>query len=445
MKIIVSCIFLFILCSSLISYTYEGALGNDKDIADGKNSNSISPTSTLSTALCYGNFIDGGGDFVPVGNDSVEENKNFTSILNNSDKNNKNKDSVHLDDVFIDENEDFDPVLNFSVDENEDSVSSEDISVDESEDSDFDLEDLDSVEDDFNLENEKNFNLVTQIHTLNIDFGDNNNDLEEDLEDDWDEEDNDLNDFDNDWDEEDGDSDDFDDDSEEENEEIHNYYQWEWNGTTYFIDLNEFNLTDEELTELFTKWDNLREEIVNLESIIEKMELFRNEDILLAIDELYENINKITNNTEFNDLLLSLKNINIIESNSTFNDLKMILESIKEEYPDENFSEIDLLMDNLETLLNEELEIYENLTLELKEKLAELTELYEKYPFLNSEENYLAPIASVFAFSDSAFEKNQKENQINNAHATMKETCIPFLFILLILLSVFGFSFYKKQ
>ena len=160
------------------------------------------------------------------------------------------------------------------------------------------------------------------------------------------------------------------------------YYQWEWKGVIHYIDLNEFNLTDEELTELFTKRDEIREEIANLQANIEKIELSRSDDILLAIDELYEAINKITNNTEFNDLLLTLKDINISHVNSTFEELKRIFESIKEDNPDEDFTEIDSLMDNLESMLTEELEKYENLTLELKDNYAKLGELFEKYPFL---------------------------------------------------------------
>jgi len=219
--------------------------------------------------------------------------------------------------------------------------------------------------------------------------------------------------------------------------------QFEWNGTSYTIDLNQFNLTDEELTELFTKRDLLREEIANLQEKIEKMELSRNEDILLAIDELHQAINKITNNAEFNELLLSLKEINITEINSTFNELKKILETIKGEYPDEDFTEIDSLMENLETLLNEEFETYEKLTFELKEKLSELDELYEKYPFLNEYLNKsIFDDGSQFITKVGGYGDSKDSNKVL---AGMKITGIPlFYLVLLILLSLIGLSVRRK-
>lgn len=149
--------------------------------------------------------------------------------------------------------------------------------------------------------------------------------------------------------------DDSDENDDSEDYDFPNYYEWEWKGNIYLIDLDQFDLTDEELTELFTKRDVLIEEVENLESMIETMEISRNDDILLAFDSLYDSINHITNNIEFNDLLLSLKGINITEASSTFEELKRLLGSIKEEYPDEDFTEIDYLMSNLETLLNEDL------------------------------------------------------------------------------------------
>ena len=235
-----------------------------------------------------------------------------------------------------------------------------------------------------------------------------------------------------------------------------NYYEFEWNGKIYHIDLNLFNLTDEELIELLTKRDVLMEEIDNLESLIQEMELSRNNDILLAIDDLYDSMNNIINNTDFNDLLLSLKDINITELNSTFNDLKILLESIKSDLPDEDFTEIDFLMDNLETLLNDELEKYENLTLELNEKLAELFDLFAKYPFLSEHTKYDSLFITSCAVSGGKYPLDtlcsvpedgghDVGDGLNKAKtlAKMKDTGIQYLSLLL-LLGLFGFSIKKK-
>ena len=285
----------------------------------------------------------------------------------------------------------------------------------------------------------------------------------------------DSDDVDDDSDDIDDENDDSDDDSIVE-EEISNYYVWEWKEVKYYIDTNEFNLTDEELTELFTKRDDLREEIANLKLKIENIELTRNENILLAIDELYEAINKVTSNSQFNDKLLSIKDINITDVNSTFNELKSILESIKEEYPDEDFTEIDLSMDNLESLLNEELETYENLTSELKNNFAELGELFEEYPFLVQQvvfindhiyDNTSGNISRVLGSDvpDDDYEEDYEDEEVDlqeeidgsedievdsiekkvvsknhqKIFAEMKNTGIPNFFVtLLILLSLFS-------
>lgn len=237
------------------------------------------------------------------------------------------------------------------------------------------------------------------------------------------------------------DDNDFDDDySDEDVDEGPSYYEWEWKGNIYYIDL-EFNLTDEELTELFTKRDALIEEIEDLELKIGEMELSRNQDILAAVDDLYYAINNITNNTEFNDLLLSLKDIHISEVNSTFNDLKTLLESIKLEYPDEDFTEIDFLMDTLETLLNEELERYENLNLELNEKLDELFELFEKYPFLTQYTKYSPDVSNTgFAGVGAVYGHDSKEDNISAVE--MKNSGMPYfsLAILMLILGLFGFD-----
>ena len=172
------------------------------------------------------------------------------------------------------------------------------------------------------------------------------------------------------------------------NEENSNYYEFEWNGNIYNINLDQFNLTDEELTELLTKRNLSMEEIDNLEALIQKMGLSRSDDILLAIDNLFDSMGSIVDNADFNDLLLSLKDININLLSSTFNDLKIMLESIKSEYLDEDFSEVDYLMDNLETLLNKELERYGNLSSQLTEELADLFEFFDKYPFLRDHTKY---------------------------------------------------------
>ena len=236
------------------------------------------------------------------------------------------------------------------------------------------------------------------------------------------------------------------------------YYHFEWKGVLYYIDLEEFNLTDDELTELFTKRDDLREKIANLTEMIEKMELSRSDHILLAIDELYEVINKIMDNSEFNDLLLSLKNCNISDVNSIFHDLKKLLESIKDDFPDEDFSEIDLLMANLEIMLNEELGLYENLTLELKDNYALLGELLEKYPFLGQQIVLYSDIARAtgapvsFAGADEknaegAEVKNKKVDSENNNEMLleMKKTGIPFFSVaLLLLLSLIGLTVKRR-
>ena len=257
----------------------------------------------------------------------------------------------------------------------------------------------------------------------------------------------DLDDDDEDDDDDVDDSDEDDDDSDEEEYEPLCYH-WDWKEFNYCIPI-EFNLTDDELTELFTKRDVLREEIANLRLIIEKMQLSRNEDILLTIDELFVAINKITNNSEFNELLLSLKEINITELNSSFNDLKSLLESIKEEYPDEDFTEIDLLMEKLESLINEELESYENLTFELKDKIVELFELYEKYPFLGQDVFKSVCGDHVWLHADSKFVASgyggSENDKNNNVSASMKNTGMPFFaLVLLILFSFIGLNFKRK-
>ena len=178
--------------------------------------------------------------------------------------------------------------------------------------------------------------------------------FEEDIEHDLDDSDN-LDDF-EDWDDSDY-LDDF-----EDWDDYSNYYEWEWNGVTYFIDLDQFNLTDEELTELFTKRDALMEEIDNLDILIQEMELSRNNNTLLSISTLYDAINNITNKTEFNKLLLSLNDVNINNVNVTLIELKKLLESIKSEYPSENFNDVDYFISLLEDNLFIELEKYMNLT-----------------------------------------------------------------------------------
>ena len=253
---------------------------------------------------------------------------------------------------------------------------------------------------------------------------------DEDDEDDYDDSDEDEDDY------------DYDEDSEEYSP---NYYEFEWKGNIYYIDLDEFNLTDEELTELFTKRDALMEEIDYLEALILEMELSRNNDTLLAIDNLYDAINKITNNTEFNELLLSLKDINITELNSTFNELKILLEVIKSQYPNEDFAEVDSLMATLELLINEELEKYESLTSQLSEKLAELYDLFEQYPFLRQHTKYDYMYATA-AGSGAGESPSEDSKNTNSASAEMKNTGVPYfsLAILLLLSGLFGFGFKRK-
>jgi len=241
---------------------------------------------------------------------------------------------------------------------------------------------------------------------------------------------------------------------------LHNYYKWEWKGYIYYIDLDQFNLTDDELMALFTKRDALMEEIDNLEALIKEMELSRSNDTLLAIDAIYDSMNSIVNNTEFNELLLSLKDIDINEINSTFNELKSLLESIKAEYPDEDFLEVDSLMSDLEILLNRELEKYENLTSELDEKLAELFELFSKYPFLMDHTKYSHGLVDFVANTGyvGGYMKNSTGGSLgignnsaddsksfNKVSAGMKNTGIPIIAMLLVLLSTFGIFVGKKQ
>ncbi|MCL2157233.1 MAG: hypothetical protein FWH54_04340 [Methanobrevibacter sp.] len=298
---------------------------------------------------------------------------------------------------------------------------------------------------DKDMRDEKSLNEVNQVRALStvLYVGDDLDDPDYDLDDSDDDSDyDDLDDYDDDYDLDDYDLDYDDlDDSDLDDDEFP-YYRWEWNGVTYYIDLDEFNLTDEELTELFTQRDDIREKIAALKEIIEKMEVSRNEDILLAIDELYEAINEITNNSEFNDLLVTLKDINITELNSSFNDLKKLLESIKEEYPDEDFTEIDLLVDNLESLINEELELYENLNLELKDNLAELEELYEKYPFLDQQIIYdIGCGGPVHALEPDSKNKKVSSKKTSEVSLVKKNTGIPFFSLaLLFLLSLFSLS-----
>lgn len=248
------------------------------------------------------------------------------------------------------------------------------------------------------------------------------------------------------------------------NEEF--YKEFEWKGNSYYIDLDQFNLTDEELTDLFTKRDSLIEEVEDLEARIEAMELSRNNDTLLAIDALYDYINNFRNDTEFNDfllslkfneLLLSLKDINITELNSTFNELKLLLESIKTEYPDDDFTEIDYLMDSIETLLNEELESYENLTSELDEKLAELFELFDKYPFLRDHTKYATDFEHIVYCNEDGGEYVGGYKGLGNGSKSfnkvsarlkkveMKKTGIPyFSLVILILIMLFGFNIKRR-
>ena len=283
-----------------------------------------------------------------------------------------------------------------------------------------------------------------------------------DLDDD--DEDDDFNAFDDDSGDDEGDDEDDSDDSDDENsddsddedsddsdDDSPNYREFEWKGNIYYIDLDQFNLTDEELIELFTKRDALMEEIDNLEFLIHEMELSRNNDTLLAIDNLYDAINNITNNTEFNDLLLSLKDINIIELNSTFNELKTLLELIKAENPNEDFTEVDSLMAALEALINEDLLKYETLNAQLREKLAELYELFDKYPFLRQHTKYLYSIISDISYAGSGKvlegdgpEKDSNITSSINASAEMKNTGIPY-FSLVTLLLLLGLIGYKRK
>lgn len=326
--------------------------------------------------------------------------------------------------------------------------------------------------------------LVSQVRILNTLTDGHDDDLNDD---DFDDGDYDFGDdeFDeDDWDDDELDEDDseLDDDSDEEDVDEDTYCsycggecdncdfclsqedfykEFNWKGNSYYIDLGQFNLTEEELTELFTKRDYLIEEIEKLERMIEAMELSRNNDTLLAINALYDYINNLTNNTEFNDfllslkfneLLLSLKNINITELNSTFNELKMLLESIKGEYPDEDFTEIDLLMANLEILLNEELEIYENSTSELEEKLAELFELFDKYPFLKDHTKYsiyyddiVDGVSNSVKYAGGYKDLETGSESSNKVLAGMKNTGIPyFSLVILLLVMIFGFNIKRR-
>ena len=296
---------------------------------------------------------------------------------------------------------------------------------------------IDSADDD------ENFGSVISARNLNLG-------LDDDSDDD---------------DEEDGDDFDDDNDNDEEDEEYEDYedyepicHHWEWKEIYYCIPL-EFNLTDEELTELFTKRDVLREEIANHRSLIEKMELSRSDDILLIIDDLFEAINKITNNTEFNDLLLSLKDINITELTSSFNDLKKLLESIKEEYPDEDFTEIDSLMTQFEILLDMELDEYESLVSKLKDKIVELYELYEKYPFLGQDifrsvcTDNIKNVLLATAYDDDydsvilaeSSENSEDSKNLNRGSVEMKSTGMPYFhLVLLFLFSLIGLNLKRK-
>lgn len=152
-----------------------------------------------------------------------------------------------------------------------------------------------------------------------------------------------------------------------------------------------------------------------MESKINEMELSRNSDILSNIDKLYDSMNNILNDTEFNDLLISLKDIHISEVNSTFNNFKILLESIKTQYIHEDFTQIAYFMNTLELLLNEELDRYENLTSELDIKLAELYELFEKYPFLVQNTKYAyATSASGYGEGYGFGESNESSNKVLN-------------------------------
>ncbi|KZX12082.1 hypothetical protein [Methanobrevibacter curvatus] len=235
---------------------------------------------------------------------------------------------------------------------------------------------------------------------------------------------------------------DYDGDGDDEDDSP-NYYEWIWKGETYYISLDEFSLTDEELTELFTKRDKLMEEIENLQSKIYEMDLSRNQDLILIIDELYNSINIISNNTEFNELLLNLKNISLNDTKSTFNELKILLGSIKEDYPTENFTKIDDLISTIELMLNEEYLKYENLTQELAEKLEELYELFDEYPFLIQNTKYAAVDKTLGAYAK--FEKVSYTSN-NNTLAEMKTTGLPHfqLVLLVLLLSLLGANIRRK-
>lgn len=135
-------------------------------------------------------------------------------------------------------------------------------------------------------------------------------------------------------------------------DEYNNYYKWEWNNKTYFINLTEFNLKNEQVPELFTKHDQLLSEIETFQIEISSIKTSRNTDSMQIIDNLFEAINLVGNFTDFNDLLLSIKKFNISENSSYINNLKSLLTEIKTDNPDENFTTIDELMTNLENALN---------------------------------------------------------------------------------------------
>ncbi|MBF4467967.1 MAG: hypothetical protein ISP01_01045 [Methanobrevibacter arboriphilus] len=287
--------------------------------------------------------------------------------------------------------------------------------------------------------------------------------FEEDIEYDLDDSDN-LDDF-EDWDDSDylDDFEDWDDsdylDDFEDWDDYSNYYEWEWNGVTYFIDLDQFNLTDEELTELFTKRDALMEEIDNLDILIQEMELSRNNNTLLSISTLYDAINNITNKTEFNKLLLSLNDVNINNVNVTLIELKKLLESIKSEYPSENFTDVDYFISLLEDNLFIELEKYMNLTSERDTRLAELADLFDNYPFLMQNTKYASYLAAtskmgITSFSDSKNDSKNHSKSVSDSlnqvkttsFAEMKTTGIPYfpLVTLIVLLGLFGFNIKRK-
>jgi len=289
--------------------------------------------------------------------------------------------------------------------------------------------------------------VVKGVNSLNYDDDDDDDDYWDD--DDEDEDDDYWDDDEEDEDEDDEDYDDYDDEDEEDN-----YYEFIWKNETYYIDLNQFNLTDDELTELFIKRDALMEEIDILESKMFEMENSRNNDTLALIDEFFSYLDSFKNNLtivnnnnsyyagngsenssilEFINLLSSLKDMDINDVNSSFEELKSLLILIKAEYPNENFTEIDNYMVVLGESLEKELEEYEKLKEELELKLEELYELFDKYPFLMQHTKYDNPYDTGAAGGEY--------KTPNNVSAKMKNTGVsyyPLIILVLIIFTLFG-------